>query len=97
LGEDRDNVLISVSDRGMGLTPDQAEHVFDRFYRADASLTRTTRGVGLGLFICKSLVEANGGRIWVHSRPGGGSTFSFTLPALVEAGARADRLRQAAA
>jgi signal transduction histidine kinase len=77
-----DAIRVGVSDRGIGLTPDQAERLFERFYRADTSLRRTTRGVGLGLFICRSLVEAQGGRIWVESRPGGGSTFWFTLPAL---------------
>jgi PAS domain S-box-containing protein len=97
LGRDRGNVVISVSDSGIGLTPDQAEHVFDRFYRADGALTRTTRGVGLGLFICKSLVEAHGGRIWVQSRPDGGSTFSYTLPALVEGAAEAAPRQEAVA
>src|SRR5579864_791795 len=73
---------ISVSDQGVGVTPEQAERLFERFYRADSSLRRTTRGVGLGLFICRSLVEAHGGRIWVDSKPGRGSTFWFTLPRL---------------
>ena len=78
------DVVVSVTDRGVGLTAKQAERLFERFYRADGPLTRTTRGVGLGLFICRSLVEAHGGRIWVDSRPGQGSTFSFTLPRLQE-------------
>jgi signal transduction histidine kinase len=73
---------VSVGDRGVGITQEQAERLFDRFYRAGA-LARTTKGVGLGLFICRALVEAHGGRIWVESQPGGGSTFRFTLPAVV--------------
>jgi signal transduction histidine kinase len=79
-----DELTIGVSDRGVGITEDQAEHLFERFYRVDSTLTRTTRGVGLGLFICRSLVEAQGGRIWVESQPGQGSTFWFTLPVFVE-------------
>jgi two-component system, OmpR family, sensor histidine kinase VicK len=80
-----DEITVSVSDRGVGVTKEQAERLFERFYRVDSSLARTTKGVGLGLFICRSLVEAHGGRIWVESRPGEGSTFSFTLPAMVVA------------
>jgi two-component system sensor histidine kinase VicK len=77
-------LTIGVSDRGVGITPEQSERLFERFYRVDSTLTRTTRGVGLGLFICRSLVEAQGGRIWVESTPGQGSTFWFTLPLFAE-------------
>ncbi len=73
---------IRVSDRGVGVSQEQAKRLFERFYRAEGSLRRTTRGVGLGLYICRSLVEAHGGRIWVESQPGRGSTFWFTLPIL---------------
>lgn len=76
------DLVVSVIDRGVGLSPEQAERLFERFYRAEGPIARATRGVGLGLFICRSLVEAHGGRIWVDSRPGEGSTFSFTLPTL---------------
>ena len=74
-------LTVSVTDRGAGIAADHAERLFERFYRVDNALARTTKGLGLGLFICKSLVEAHGGRIWVESAPGTGSTFSFTLPA----------------
>jgi signal transduction histidine kinase len=73
---------VEVADEGVGVTPEQAERLFERFYRADSSVRRTTRGVGLGLFICRSLVEAHNGRIGVDSQPGRGSTFWFTLPML---------------
>jgi signal transduction histidine kinase len=85
VGGTADVIRIGVTDRGIGITSEQADRLFERFYRADSSLRRTTRGVGLGLFICRSLVEAHGGRIWVESEPGSGSTFWFTLPALNEA------------
>jgi signal transduction histidine kinase len=77
-------LTIGVSDYGVGVTAEQAERLFERFYRVDSALHRTTRGVGLGLFICRSLVEAHGGRIWVESQPGQGSTFWFTLPVLAD-------------
>jgi signal transduction histidine kinase len=71
-------VVITVADRGQGISPDEMPQVFDRFYRA----THAHRGVGigLGLYITKALIEAQGGRIWVESEVGKGSTFSFTLP-----------------
>jgi two-component system, OmpR family, phosphate regulon sensor histidine kinase PhoR len=72
---------VGVSDQGIGITPEQAEQLFERFYRADTSLARTTKGLGLGLYICRSLVDAHGGHIGVESAgPGQGSTFWFTLP-----------------
>lgn len=77
-------ITVRVSDRGIGIAPEHIGHLFERFYRVDGTLTRTTKGAGLGLYICKSLIEAHGGRIWVDSEPGVGSTFSFTLPRLVE-------------
>jgi signal transduction histidine kinase len=77
-------LVVRVEDQGVGISPEQAERLFERFYRVDGALARKTKGVGLGLFICKSLVAAHGGRIWVDSTPGAGSRFSFTLPLLVE-------------
>jgi PAS domain S-box-containing protein len=73
-------VRVSVSDEGIGLPLAQQEFVFDRFYRADNALTRETQGVGLGLYIARSIVEAHGGHIWVESEPGSGTTFHFELP-----------------
>jgi signal transduction histidine kinase len=73
-------VVFTVRDDGPGLTPDQAGHVFDRFYRADASRSREAGGSGLGLAITKSLVEAMDGSIEVASPgPGAGATFSVRL------------------
>jgi signal transduction histidine kinase/HAMP domain-containing protein len=75
-------LVVAVSDQGIGLTAEQAGRVFERFYRAADALSGAPRGIGLGLFLCKRLVEAQGGRIWAASAPGEGSTFSFTLPSL---------------
>ena len=77
-----DTLTVSVSDRGVGIAPEHIERLFERFYRVEGDLARTTKGVGLGLYICKSLIEAHGGHMWVDSTPGVGSTFSFTLPKL---------------
>ncbi|NUS00049.1 MAG: HAMP domain-containing histidine kinase, partial [Kribbellaceae bacterium] len=71
---------LSVTDNGTGIAPEHLPHLFDRFYRADVSRTRTTGGSGLGLAITKHLVEAHQGRITVTSRPGSGSTFTIWLP-----------------
>lgn len=73
-------VTVAVSDTGTGIDPDDLPHVFDRFWRADRSRARDTGGAGLGLAICKHLVEAHGGTIRAESTPGQGATFSFTLP-----------------
>jgi PAS domain S-box-containing protein len=73
-------LVVSVSDQGIGIAPNHLERIFERFYQVDGAATRPAGGVGLGLSICKGLVEAHGGRIWAESRPGVGSTFSFSLP-----------------
>jgi signal transduction histidine kinase len=77
-------VSISVSDHGLGIPAEHQEHLFERFYRVDGG-GRAVKGVGLGLYICRSLVESHGGRIWVESKPGSGSTFIFTLPSVSDA------------
>jgi len=73
-----DEVVVSISDLGPGITSDDLPHIFQRFYRAKG--TRRADGIGLGLYITRLLVEAHDGRIWVESEPGKGSTFHFTLP-----------------
>ncbi len=71
-------VLAEVADRGPGFAPGEEERVFDKFYRGQ---TADSRGVGLGLAICRAIVEAHGGKIWAENRPEGGAVFRFTLPA----------------
>jgi len=73
-------LLVRVTDQGMGISANELEMVFDRMYRIERRLTPQVGGIGLGLAICKGLVEAHGGRIWVESEKGKGSTFYFTLP-----------------
>ena len=65
-------LLITVSDTGEGISPDDLPYVFDRFYRADKSRSRTSGGSGIGLAIVKQLVEAHGGKVWVESQPRSG-------------------------
>jgi PAS domain S-box-containing protein len=71
-------LLFEVKDKGIGIGKKAMSHLFERFYRAEDKLTRG--GTGLGLFICKQIIEAHGGRIWAESKLGEGSTFSFILP-----------------
>ncbi|GAB1640160.1 sensor histidine kinase [Krasilnikovia sp. MM14-A1259] len=78
----RDGALvISVTDTGPGIAPEDLPHVFDRFWRADKSRSRATGGSGLGLAIARNLARAHGGDLTVHSTPGQGSTFTLRLPA----------------
>lgn len=72
--------LVSVTDTGIGIPPDQKLHLFERFFRARNAPISGFGGLGLGLYICRDIVEHHGGRIWVESEEGSGSTFSFTLP-----------------
>lgn len=73
------DLAVSVSDHGQGISPEHLGHIFDRFYQIDKR-DSGRHGIGLGLAICRGLVEAHGGGIWVESRLGEGSTFSFSLP-----------------
>lgn len=75
-----DHLVVSVSDSGQGIPPDEIDKVFDPFYRIEENTQRRTSGSGLGLAICKGIIEAHGGSIWVESQHGRGSKFSFTLP-----------------
>ncbi len=77
------DVKISVQDQGMGMTAEQQAHLFEKFYRADASNTAVS-GTGLGLAISKLIVELHSGKIWAESQYGVGTTFHFTLPLAVE-------------
>ena len=79
----RKEVAISVADHGPGIPEEDRELVFDKFYRLRAS--RHIGGTGLGLTICKAIVEAHGGRIWVNGNPGGGALVTFILPLLAAA------------
>ncbi len=74
------SVTIYVADQGIGIPYAEQSKLFQRFYRVDSSLRRSTQGAGLGLFLCRSIVEAHGGRIWLRSEPGKGTTVFFTLP-----------------
>jgi signal transduction histidine kinase len=72
---------VAVEDRGAGIAPEDFPKLFQKFSRLTQPVgTQRTRGTGLGLYSCRLMVEAQGGRIWADSSPGGGSTFSYTMP-----------------
>jgi signal transduction histidine kinase len=77
---DPPRAVVHVSDEGIGIAPEHLPRIFDRFYQTEDS----RKGVGLGLYICRALVEAMGGEIWVISEVGQGCTFSFSLPVEAE-------------
>jgi PAS domain S-box-containing protein len=79
-------VVVTVTDTGIGIAPQHLPHVFEKFYRARTAATNEVEGTGLGLAIVKSAVERHGGRVWVESAVGQGSTFAFALPILEEEG-----------
>src|SRR5439155_12150185 len=74
-------VRVAVRDTGPGIAPEDRERIFEEFQQADLGGEDRPEGTGLGLALSKRLVELHGGRIWVESEPGKGSTFVFTLPA----------------
>jgi two-component system sensor histidine kinase KdpD len=76
--QDQNGVVVEVSDRGPGIPQNLADKIFEKFYRLPGE--RAGGGAGLGLAICRGVVEAHGGRIWVDTRDGGGARFSFNLP-----------------
>lgn len=75
-----DDIIISVADTGCGIAPSQVSAIFDRFFQADNNNNHSRRGLGLGLAICKSIVEAHGGEIWARSEPSVGTTIFVKLP-----------------
>lgn len=78
-----DEVLVRVMDRGVGIQPDEVGRLFDLFYRSPSTTARA-RGAGIGLWVCRRLVEGMGGRIWAAPRDGGGSEFGFSLRTFLE-------------
>jgi PAS domain S-box-containing protein len=77
---DQTQVTVAVRDHGHGLPPADVDRVFDKFYRADGSDAQMAYGYGLGLYVCRRLIEAQGGRIWAENAADGGAIFYFTLP-----------------
>ena len=77
---DKINIEVMTKDAGVGIPYSQQNQVFTKFFRADNVVKLETRGTGLGLFICKNIIEAHGGKIWFKSRENQGATFWFILP-----------------
>ena len=73
-------LIVWVKDTGTGIPTDQLEQIFDKYRQVSSGKNTGYKGTGLGLVICKKIVEAHGGRIWVESKEGTGSTFFFSLP-----------------
>jgi signal transduction histidine kinase len=74
---------VDVMDTGCGIPPEAQKAIFEEFYRVDNPINEQVKGTGLGLALVKNIVEAHGGKIWVKSKIGEGSTFSFTIPLAV--------------
>lgn len=75
-----DQLMLSVTDQGSGLAPDEQDRVFDKFYRGPQRGVRHSAGTGMGLAIARGIIEAHGGRIWAESVPGAGATFTMAIP-----------------
>lgn len=96
LAGDNDVVQVRVQDTGHGIPAEDIPHLFEKFYRVDNSATRTIGGTGLGLFICRKIVELYNGRIWVGSEFGKGSTFYINIPRLSSEKAQELQIKEAA-
>ncbi len=79
VNKESDYLVVSISDNGIGIPKDQAKDVFEKFFRASNAIKYETDGSGLGLYIAKTIIEKNGGRIWFNSVEGKGTTFYFTV------------------
>jgi signal transduction histidine kinase len=85
--KEKNNLMITVSDQGIGFTEEELQHFFQRFYQADGSTTRTFGGMGIGLALCQEIIDAHGGQVWAESEGKGcGSTFFIRLPLDDESG-----------
>ncbi len=78
--KDNNYLVVSVADNGIGVPQDQVKNIFEKFFRARNAIKQETDGSGLGLYIAKTIIEKNGGKIWLDSTEGKGSTFYFTVP-----------------
>jgi signal transduction histidine kinase len=78
--EQDSSIRFHVRDQGLGVAPEDQERIFEKFYRADPQMVRGVGGTGLGLYICKELIDRMGGRIWVEPNGDQGSNFVFDLP-----------------
>jgi signal transduction histidine kinase len=79
--EKNGDYLISIIDQGIGVSPQQFDHIFERFYRVHNMASQQYSGIGLGLYVAKAIIDRHGGRIWFTSNSGLGTTFYFTIPA----------------
>lgn len=96
MSNDENNVTVGVHDTGIGISSDDLPHLFQKFYRIDNSKTRTIGGTGLGLYLCRTIVELAGGRMWAESKLNEGSHFYFSLPRVASNEARVLRAKQKA-
>jgi signal transduction histidine kinase len=84
LWQDAEHVYFEVSDQGLGIAVDDQHRIFDRYFRTPESENSSAQGIGLGLYICKAIIEQHNGSIEVSSSPGSGSTFRFSIPRITE-------------
>jgi two-component system NtrC family sensor kinase len=82
IAKDEQHIAVTVADNGIGIPLAEQPYIFERFYRVESDQTQDIKGTGLGLTIARSVIEKHGGRVWVDSRPGVGSAFTFLLPTM---------------